>query len=44
MESDVNVKADLELTLLHEKMDKLTGEQLTEIHQKKLAFALDTAT
>lgn len=34
MESDINVKADLELTRLHEKMDKLTGEQLTEIHQK----------
>jgi uncharacterized membrane protein len=31
MESDVNVKADLELTLLHEKIHELTSEDIAEL-------------
>ena len=31
MESDVNVKADLELTYLHEKVDKLTSVEIESI-------------
>lgn len=34
MESDINVKADLELMRLQEKIDKLAGEHMTEINHK----------
>jgi uncharacterized membrane protein len=36
MESDVNVKADLELTQLHEKMDELTSEDIAELKKQMM--------
>lgn len=46
MESDVNVKADLELTQLHEKIDELTSEDIAELktHMAQMHALLEKLT